>query len=123
MSLETPTSHPEKFFSSFYHCSKCDYTAEIFLNKNFSLYNICNSNSICGNCGIRKPIVCNGDLIIRKDWPNADNDPWQIQCAYIADEDGYCKDCEHCFTGDYKMLMVACPICDEQWMSYKNTGN
>ena len=116
MPLELPNTHPKNFFSANYRCSNCNHEAAIFLSKGYSFYNICNQDEICAYCCQRKNIICRGDLIWRSDWPEPDNSPWQLQCAYIPKGTGCCENCKQHYRSDYKNLILVCPICDTETM-------
>lgn len=118
MSLETPTTHPHLFFSAHYKCTECNHETDIFLHHDYDFYNIGQCDEICNCCKEEKELICDGDLIMRKDWPDADNFPWQLQCAYIKEGTGYCEDCKENYTSDYKYLLPACPKCGTHTMCY-----
>jgi DNA-directed RNA polymerase subunit RPC12/RpoP len=119
MSLKTPTTHPHLFFSANYRCANCSHESEIFIDKDYDFYNI-SIRKVCACCKEVKDNVCEGDLILRKDWPDPDNDPWQLQCAFILDDAGYCADCKEKYINDYKNLIVSCSKCDGDSMVFKN---
>ena len=62
----------------------------------------------------RRKIPSDGDLIMRYDWPDADDDPLQHQCTHMLVEDRYCTDCrdEVPIEADWRKLIVACSKCD-----------
>lgn len=116
--LKTPTTNPELFFKEEYECVGCKHKSIIFISKGYDFYNICNSDSYCSNCKGIKDTICSGDLIFRSDWPECDNDPWQLQCCYINEDLGLCEECKPHFNKDFKDLKPACPKC-EGTMVYK----
>lgn len=51
-------------------------------------------------------------IIYRKDWPEPDDDPWQMQFAYLPKDKEYCKECEANHKLDCRSLTVSCPQCN-----------
>lgn len=114
MSLKTPSTNPNLFFSEQYICVSCKHESIVFISKDYNLYNICDSDSYCKNCECIKSSICSGDLVFRTDWLEPDNDPWQMQCCYIEENSGFCDDCKPLYLGDFKDLMPVCPICESK---------
>ena len=66
----------------------------------------------CSNCHEVKNTLSDGDLIMRYDWPDSDDNPWQVQSAFMLDQDRYCEDCKAVVRKDWKKLVVTCSRCD-----------
>lgn len=107
-----PSTDPESFFSAIYQCTKCNDRSEIYIANDYDLYNIADTDTECACCKQEKELISSGDLIYRKDWPDPDDDPWQMQCAYLPEGVGCCKECEPKDKSDYRDLRPCCAHCD-----------
>jgi hypothetical protein len=118
--ITTPATHPESFFKAIYQCPGCNYIGEIYVQNDYDLFNIGTSDEACNFCKQEKELLSAGDLIYRKDWTGPDNDPWQMQCAYLPEDRGYCKECEPVHKADYRSLMPSCPKCEMDMIYLKS---
>lgn len=107
-----PATHVESFFKAIYQCQGCNYVGEIYIQNDYDLFNIGTNDEECNFYKQEKDLLSSGDLIYRKDWPEPDDDPWQMQCAYLPEDKEYCKECEVNHKLDYRSLTVSCPQCD-----------
>lgn len=111
-----PLSHPETnteaFFKTCFQCTKCEHKSDIYIAKDYNLFNISDTNKLCAGCNQVKETVFSGDIIFRKDWPNPDDDPWQTQCAYVAEGTGLCLECQSDGKVDYRHFRPSCSKCD-----------
>ena len=114
--LPHPSTHPKSFFTATYQCSGCNYNGEIYIAKDYDLFNIVFPDEECNFCKQERELISDGDLIFRKDWPDAEGDSWQVQCAYLSEGRGYCKNCEPKNEADYRSLTVGCSKCEENMM-------
>jgi len=110
--LAHPATNLEAFFETRFQCTKCEHTSEIYIAKDYNLFNISYTNMLCAGCNQVKETVFSGELIFRKDWPNPDDDPWQTQCAYVDEGTGLCLDCHPESSIDYRHLRPICSKCD-----------
>jgi DNA-directed RNA polymerase subunit RPC12/RpoP len=110
----TPSSNPNLFISGIFECKHCFHESRIFISKDYNLYGICEPDTVCVNCKQIKSMVCSGDLIYRADWPDPDDDPWQLQCCYIDQHLYYCVDCKPYFEGTFRDLKPVCPHCENE---------
>jgi len=102
-----------KYIAGHFSCSSCDHETVIFIDENYSLMSIMDVNEVCSICKTQKEVVTAGDLILRYDYQDADNYPWQLQCASLRTEQKYCKDCYKSDSeNDWKELIVACTQCE-----------
>ena len=97
-----------------FKCITCDHSTIIFLDTKYDLFNLMESDQTCSHCEEEKDTLCDGDTILRYDWPNPHDKPWQPQCANLLEEDRYCIDCrdEVPIEADWRKLIVACSKCD-----------
>lgn len=102
----------KSYYSGNYKCINCDHETYIFVESDYSLFNLLQENKNCCLCGKTKPLVCDGDLIRRYDWHNPDNKPWQLQAAFLLEENQYCEDCKNKVPEDWKKMAVACSKCN-----------
>ena len=96
-------------------CMDCDHFTTVFVDDDYSLINLMEDTKICSKCGLLSDVVTDGDLIMRYDWPDADEEPWQLQSAFIDESDYLCEACyaeEQNIQEDWKKLKVACSHCD-----------
>ncbi len=95
-------------------CKSCNHKTIIFIDTSYTLFDIYFEDRFCNSCAQEKEYVCDGTLILRYDWPDADDNPWQIQGAYVPEELKYCTDCrdEVPIPEDWKKLIVGCSQCD-----------
>ncbi len=111
--LELPFTSGKKYIAGHFNCKSCIHKTIIFIEENYSLMNFMDVKKICDICKKQKEIVTDGDLILRYDYPEADNAPWQLQGAGVMDEDRICEDCYKLDTlNDWKKLIVNCTKCD-----------
>jgi len=95
-----------------YKCVDCDHETIIFIRSDYNLFGCMETDKICSNCGNEHETLSDGDLIMRYDWPDPDAAPWQLQSAFMLDEDRYCDNCYHEVEHDWKKMVVACSRCD-----------
>ncbi|SDM96888.1 hypothetical protein SAMN05421813_1316 [Daejeonella rubra] len=102
------------FYAGDYKCVDCGHRTIIFIDTKYDVFNLMESYQTCSHCEEEKDTLSDGDLIMRYDWPDADDDPWQLQCAYMLEEDRYCTDCrdEVPIRDDWRKMVVACSQCD-----------
>ena len=110
--LAHPATNSEAFFKTCFQCAKCEHESDIYIAKDYDLFNISDTNKLCAGCNQEKETVFSGDLIFRKDWPNPDDDPWQTQSAYVAEGTGLCLGCQPESNIDYRHLRPCCARCD-----------
>jgi hypothetical protein len=102
-----------------FKCVTCDHETMIFIRDDYDLFGCMESDQLCCNCKQIKHTLSNGDIIMRYDWPDADYDPWQPQCADVLPEDRYCTDCKPLVPKDWRKLVVVCSRCqNENYMVY-----
>lgn len=105
----------KKYIAMQVTCMDCDHHTTVFIEDDYSLMNIMEVDKNCSKCGLVSDIVTDGDLIMRYDWPHADDMPWQLQSAFINESDYLCEGCyaeEQNIQNDWKKLKVACSQCD-----------
>src|SRR4051812_12950897 len=100
------------FHTGQFSCNWCGHQTIIFIRDDYNLFGTMEDNKYCNNCNQVKYTVCDGDLIMRYDWPDADTAPWQMQGAFMLDEDRYCDDCAKVVPQDWRKMVVACSRCD-----------
>lgn len=102
---------PETHYSNPFVCMGCRHETVIYIEKEYSLFNQTDVNKDCSVCGYESEDLSDGDLIFRKDWQDPDFPPYQVQSAYMKDEDRYCYDCSRDIEEDWSKLYVECPKC------------
>ena len=105
----------KKYIACHACCIDCKHHTIVFIEDNYSLMNIMEVDKVCSKCGLHSDTVTDGDLIMRYDWPNADDEPWQLQSAFIDESDYLCTDCYEEVQNtyeDWKRLRVACSQCN-----------
>lgn len=106
-----------KYHAGEYHCIKCLHKTIIFVDTKYSMFGLMERDKICFLCNTLQPIVSDGSLIIRYDWPDADDYPWQLQAGYMKEEERYCKKCQNKVSKDWRKIIVTCSKC-ESYMEY-----
>lgn len=101
------TFHPGE-----YKCNSCGHETIIFIKSIYSLFSCTVNNKKCCNCGQIKETLADGDLIMRYDCPDGEDDPWQLQASFILDQDRYCSDCKNEIEEDWRKMAVTCSQCD-----------
>jgi transcription elongation factor Elf1 len=101
-----------KYHTGEFKCSSCNHETIIFIDTKYDMFGSMETDKICCICNEVKDIVANADLILRYDWPDADDNPWQLQGATLKDEERYCKKCQKTVKRDWKKFIVACSKCD-----------
>ena len=77
--------------------------------------NLMEVNKVCSHCKEVREVVTDGDLIMRYDWEDADDAPWQLQSSFVDEADYLCTDCYAELVNlqeDWKKLCVMCSKCD-----------
>lgn len=108
-------NHGKKYIASHVGCISCKHESVVFIENDYSLMNIMEVDKNCSKCGLTSDVVTDGDLIMRFDWPDADEEPWQLQSAFIDESDYLCEDCYaegQNIHEDWKKLRVSCSQCD-----------
>lgn len=97
-----------------FRCTSCNHKTIIFIDTSYTLFDIYYEDRYCNICMLQKEYICDGTLILRYDWPDADDNPWQLQCADVVEDLKYCTDCrdEVPIPDDWKKLIVGCSQCD-----------
>lgn len=102
-----------------YKCNKCQHETVIFIDTDYDMFGFGLSNKTCSICNVKNIDVTDADLILRYDWPDADDKPWQLQGATLQDKDRYCKKCSISVVRDWKKFIVACSKCSG-YMEFNN---
>ncbi|WP_411275087.1 hypothetical protein [Daejeonella sp.] len=102
-----------------FQCAKCNHKTTVLIDNKYTLFDLYEVDRHCNSCGLEKEFVCEGTLIERYDWPDTGDDPWQLQCVYVPEEEKYCTDCrdEEPIPDDWRKLVVACSQCDGDMVS------
>jgi len=95
-----------------FKCNNCHHETVIFIDTKYDMFGFGLANKICCVCKIENIDVSDADLILRYDWPDADDYPWQLQGATMHDKDRYCKKCRSQVLKDWKKFIVPCSRCD-----------
>lgn len=95
-----------------FKCDKCNHQTVIFIDTDYDMFGFGLMDKTCSICTTRNTDVSDADLIIRYDWPNADDNPWQLQGATLHDKDRYCIKCSPATVRNWKKFIVACSKCD-----------
>ncbi|HET8828732.1 MAG TPA: hypothetical protein VFM79_05295 [Pelobium sp.] len=120
MELETPSTHPDLFFSPTFGCPSCSQEFQVFIYNNYNLFGIYYENYLCSACGEVKDAVCDGDLVFIENSPNTDEEHWQLQCCYVDEKLRVCTDCMPFSKLSYKNFKPICPKCEmDIEMNYK----
>lgn len=103
-----------KYYAGLFKCISCNHETTVFIDAKFTLFDLYDQDRYCNACRLDKEFVCDGTLIMRYDWPNADDNPWQLQCAYVPEDLKYCTDCrdEVPIPDDWRKLIVGCSQCN-----------
>lgn len=91
-------------------CQICAHRTLIFIDTKYNMFGFSLSNEICCFCKQEKDVT-DADLILRYDWSDADDNPWQLQGATMQDKDRYCKKCSYSVVRDWKKFIVPCSKC------------
>lgn len=105
----------KKYIAMQVACMDCHHNTTVFVEEDYSLMNIMEVDKTCSKCGVVSDLVTDGDLIMRYDWPDADDKPWQLQSSFIDESNYLCEACyaeEENTQDDWKKLKVACSQCD-----------
>jgi len=105
----------KKYIAVHVECMDCQHNTMVFFEEDYSLMNIMEVDKTCSKCGVVSDIVTDGDLIMRYDWPDAADKPWQLQCAFIDESEYLCADCyaeEQNSQEDWKKVKIACSQCE-----------
>lgn len=105
----------KKYIAVHVECMDCHHNTMFFIEDDYTLMNLMEVDKTCSRCGLTSDVVADGDLIMRYDWPDADEEPWQLQCAFIDESDYLCEGCyaeEQNIQDDWKKLKVTCSQCD-----------
>lgn len=100
------------YYAGDYKCTKCQHETVIFIDTKYSMFGLVFSNGTCCSCKATGITVSDGDLVLRYDWPDAYDNPWQLQCGFMKEEERYCKKCKGKNAKDWKKIIVACSKCD-----------
>jgi hypothetical protein len=109
--MHNPFISSAKYHAAEYKCINCLHQTIIFIDAKYSMFGLIISDKPCAVCKAVKTLS-DGDLVIRYDWPDADDNPWQLQCGFMREEDRYCKACRSKATKDWRKIIVACSKCD-----------
>lgn len=101
-----------RYYANVYKCNSCPHETIIFIDTNYSMFAAMESDKLCCICNEVKSTVSDGDLIMRYDWPDPDQNPWQLQSGFMKDEDRYCKACKNKVKKNWRKIVVACSQCD-----------
>lgn len=112
MALTSLILQCESYLSEGYCCQACGHQTTIYIHSDYSMFNLMEVDKLCSCCGFVRNELSDGDLILRFDWPNPDNPPWQLQCASMKDKDRYCWDCKDKIKEDWRKLTIACSQCE-----------